>query len=309
MSALHQAAEDYLMVRRALGSKLDHYGYLLRDFVAFLEAAGATTVTTELAVSWAGLPGEGAHPSYLAKRLCVVRGFARHLQAFDQKSEVPPVGLVPSRTCRAVPYLYSDEEIVALMEAARSLTPALRGATYETLIGLLRATGMRVGEAIRLDRNEVCFDEGVLVVWKSKFAKSRELALHESTLGALRAYATLRDELCPESGTPSFFVPRGGARLAYSTVQGTFAHLCQKIGLKARSERCRPRLHDLRHVFASSTLLGWYRAGLDVEAKLPLLSTYMGHRGPASTYWYLSALPELLALTAERREHVLGVQV
>jgi len=308
MSALHQAAEDYLMVRRALGSKLEDYDHLLRDFVAFLEAAGATTVTIELAVAWAGLPGEGAHPSYLAKRLCVVRGFARHLQAFDSKAEVPPVGLLASGTCRAIPYLYSDEEIAALMEAARSLTPVLRGATYETLIGLLRATGMRVGEAIRLGRNEVCFEEGVLVVWKSKFNKSRELALHESTLGALRAYAELRDELCPEPGASSFFVPRGGARLAYSTVQGTFAHLCQEIGLKARSERCRPRLHDLRHVFASSTLLGWYQAGLDVQAKLPLLSTYMGHANPASTYWYLSALPELLALAAERRERVLGVQ-
>ena len=234
MSDLQRQLGDYVSLRRSLGYVTREADWLLPSFVAYLEDRGARQVTTELAVSWAGLPGEGAHPSYLAKRLCVVRGFARHLQAFDQKSEVPPVGLVPSRTCRAVPYLYSDEEIVALMEAARSLTPALRGATYETLIGLLRATGMRVGEAIRLDRNEVCFDEGVLVVWKSKFAKSRELALHESTLGALRAYATLRDELCPESGTPSFFVPRGGARLAYSTVQGTFAHLCQKIGLKAR---------------------------------------------------------------------------
>ncbi len=288
MSALHQAAEDYIMVRRALGSRLEGYPRLLAGFVACLEAAGATTVTTELAVLRARLPGDDAHPAYLAKRLCVVRGFARHLQAFDPATEVPPADLLPRRKCRAIPYLYSDAEIAALMGAARSLTPALRAATYQTVIGLLRVAGLRIGEVIRLDRDDVNWDQGVLVIRDSKFGKSREVPLHPSTLDALRAYAGRRDELCPQPEAASFFVSPAGTRLVYNTVQPTFSRLVRSAGLKPRSQRCRPRLHDTRHSFACGVLLGWYRAGRDVEARMPLLSTYLGHIGPASTYWYYS---------------------
>lgn len=309
MSTLRLAVDDYLMVRRALGSKLGGHDRLLCDFVSYLEAADATTVTTELALSWAKLPGESAHPAYIGNRLGVVRGFARHLQAFDPTTEVPPARLLAFATCRAVPFLYSDDEIAALMRAARSLTPALRAATYETVIGLLRATGMRISEVIRLDQNDVRLDEGVLVILESKFKKSREVPLHESTLDALRAYTNLREERCPQQKTASFLVARAGRRLDYNAVNKTFSLLVREAALKARSARCRPRLHDMRHTFASSTLLGWYRDGLDVEAKLPLLSTYLGHTGPAATYWYLSALPELLALAAERRDHTLGVRL
>ncbi len=308
MSALGQAVDDYLLVRRVLGSKLESEARLLADFVAFVEAAGATTVTTELAVAWAKLPGEDAHPSYLGRRLCAVRGFARHLQAFDPATEVPPAQLLPVRPCRAVPYLYSEADIAALIGAARSLTPALRSATYQTLIGLLSVTGMRIGEAIRLDRDDLDWDEGLVTVWHSKFDKSRELPLNPSTLKALRAYASLRDRLCPALKAPSFFVFSAGTRLVYVMVQGTFARLARHAGLAARSERCRPRLHDLRHTFACRILLGWYRDGVDVDAHLPRLSTFMGHADPSGTYWYLSAVPELLSLAAERRDHIREVR-
>jgi integrase/recombinase XerD len=308
MSALGQAVDDYLLVRRVLGSKLESEARLLADFVAFVEAAGATTVTTELAVAWAKLPGEDAHPSYLGRRLCAVRGFARHLHAFDPATEVPPAQLLPVRPCRAVPYLYSEADIAALIGAARSLTPALRSATYQTLIGLLSVTGMRIGEAIRLDRDDLDWDEGLVTVWHSKFDKSRELPLNPSTLKALRAYASLRDRLCPAPKAPSFFVSSAGTRLVYVTVQGTFARLARHAGLAARSERCRPRLHDLRHTFACRILLGWYRDGVDVDAHLPRLSTFMGHADPSGTYWYLSAVPELLSLAAERRDHIREVR-
>ncbi len=308
MSALGQAVDDYLLVRRVLGSKLESEARLLADFVAFVEAAGTTTVTTELAVAWAKLPGEDAHPSYLGRRLCAVRGFARHLQAFDPATEVPPAQLLPVRPCRAVPYLYSEADIAALIGAARSLTPALRSATYQTLIGLLSVTGMRIGEAIRLDRDDLDWDEGLVTVWHSKFDKSRELPLNPSTLKALRAYASLRDRLCPAPKAPSFFASSAGTRLVYVTVQGTFARLARHAGLAARSERCRPRLHDLRHTFACRILLGWYRDGVDVDAHLPRLSTFMGHADPSGTYWYLSAVPELLSLAAERRDHIREVR-
>ena len=187
MSDLHQAVEDYVAVRRALGSKLERRPQLLEDFVAFVEAAGATTVTTELAVAWATLPGDDAHPTYLSNRLCFVRGFARHLQAFDPATEVPPVQLLPRPKCRATPYLYSEADIAALMRAARSLTPALRAATYETLIGLLSVTGMRVGEGLRLDRDDLDWNEGVLTIWDSKFGNYAEGAIMPSAfLSALQ---------------------------------------------------------------------------------------------------------------------------
>lgn len=307
-SDLHQAVEDYVMIRRALGAKLERHPRLLDSFVAYLEAAGAATVTTELALAWAWLPGPDAHPSYVGNRLSVVRGFARHLQAFNPTTEVPPAELLPRSKCRATPYLYSDAEITALMTAARSLTPAARAATYETLIALLMVTGARVGELIRLDRDHLDWDEGVLVIWDSKFGKSRELALHPSTLDALRGYAALRDGSDPAARTTSFFVSVAGRRLAYRTVQQTFHHLVRDAGLTPRSDRCRPRIHDARHSFAVRTVLGWYRDGVDVQARLPWLSTYLGHRKPACTYWYLSAVPELLALAAERREHTLTVR-
>ena len=288
MSALRQAASDYLSVRRALGSKLEGYPRLLDSFITYLENAGAGTVTTELAVAWARLPGNDAHPSYLGKRLCVIRGFARHLQAFDPATEIPPAGLLPGRKCRAVPYLYSDADIAALMTAAGSLSPALRAATYRTLAGLLAVSGLRIGELIRLDRDDVDSDEGLLVIRNSKFGKSREVPLHPGTAAALAGYARLRDELRPRPATESFLVSPAGARLVCSTVQRTFARLARDAGLTARSERCRPRLHDARHSFASGVLPGWYRADASVEAQMPLLSTYPGHGRPSDTYWYYS---------------------
>jgi len=308
VSDLHQAVQDYVALRRALGSKLVGRVQLLENFVAFVEAAGAPTVTIELAVAWATLPGDDVHPTYLSNRLCAVRGFARHLQAFDPATEVPPARLLPRPKCRAVPYLYSDADIAALMRAARSLTPELRAVTYETLIGLLSVTGMRSGEVLRLDRDDVDWDDGVVTIWDSKFGKSRQVPLHRGTLEALRAYAQRRDELCPDPTTASLFVSPAGARLAYTTLNGTFARLVDHAGLRPAPAGRRPRLHDLRHSLACTVLIGWYRDGVDVEARLPLLSTYLGHSSPRHTYWYLSAVPELLALAAERRDHLRGVR-
>ncbi len=308
MIDLRQAARDYITVRRALGSRLQRHPRLLENFVAYLEAAGATTITTELALPWATLPGDDAHPAYLSNRLCAVRGFARHLQAFDPATEVPPAQLLPWPKCRAVPYLYSEADIAALMTAARSLTPAIRAATYETLIGLLSVTGMRIGEVIRLDRDDIDWDQGVLTVRDSKFGRSREIPVHPSALAALRAYAQRRDRLCPQPRTAAFFISPAGARLVYNTVQPTFSRIAGNAGVGPRPPLRRARLHDMRHAFACTVLLGWYRDGADVQANLPLLSTYLGHSNPSSTYWYLSAVPELLALAAARRAHLQGVR-
>jgi integrase len=231
----------------------------------------------------------------------VVRGFARHLKAFDPDSEIPPRGLLPYQCRRVNPYLYSEADIAALMTAARGFRSPLRAATYETVIGLMATTGMRSGEVVRLDRDHIDWDDGVVIVWNSKFQRSRALPVHPTTLEALARYAQVRDEHIADPKAPSFFVSTKGTRLQIASIDGEFAGFVRGAGLSRVGGRA-PRPHDLRHRFAVRTLLGWYRAGVDVEAHMPLLSTYLGHTHPEHTYWYLSAVPELLFLASERLE-------
>jgi integrase len=306
MSGLAQSAEEYLAIRRALGFKLARHGHLLPSFITFLEEAGASFVSIDLALEWAKQP-EGS-PTWWQERLSIVRGFAKYLSGIDPRTQVPPPNLLASRGRtgrRAVPYLYSGADIAALMEATRDLSP-LQAATYETLVGLLAVTGLRVGEAIRLDRGDIDDVHSELVVRNTKFNKSRVVPLHGTTRDALHRYLSRRDELRPGAAGASLFISTTGTRLSYKVVQPTFARLCRQIGLEARSERCRPRIHDLRHSFATTTLLEWHQVGADVPALLPRLSTILGHNDPASTYWYLQAAPELLALAAVRLAAPLG---
>jgi site-specific recombinase XerD len=301
MNELRPALQDYLRVRRALGYKLSDAERLLGQFVSYCEQSSISTVTIEAAVAWASLP-TGADPSWWAQRLSMVRCFATWLQTLDPATEVPPPDILTGRPRRAVPYLYSDAEVVALMAASRGLRTPLQRCTYDTLVGLLAVTGLRVGEAIRLNRGDVCLDLGLVRILGSKFNKSREVPLHASTVNGLRRYAQHRDRLCPEPDSEAFFLSTSGTRLSPSRVRSTFRQLVRDAGLTPRSVRCRPRIHDLRHTLAVNTLLGFYRDGLDVQARLPLLSTWLGHVKPESTYWYLTAVPELLGLAAHRLE-------
>jgi len=309
MSAMHDAAEEYLSIRRAVGFKLARTEGLLFSFVDFADAEGATRVTSELALRWATLPADASW-SWWNSRLCVVRCFTRHLSALDPSTEVPPLDLLPrtpARALRAEPYLYSDAEIAALMTAAESKRFPLTAATLQTLIGLLAVTGMRIGEALRLDDGDVDWQRGVLTVRQSKFDRSREVPLHPSTVDALRSYVEIRDERFPRPQSTSFFVSWKGTAVSYRTINEHFADLVRKAGLRPQSRRCRPRWHDFRHRFASETLQDWHRAGVDVAPRMPLLSTFLGHVDPISTYWYLSAQPELMASAAGRLEQFLGV--
>ena len=305
MSTLAEHATNYLTVRRALGFKLVGEGRLLAEFVACAEAAGQRTIITKFALQWAKRPASGS-PNYLSRRLRAVRGFARYLHALDPACEVPPIELLPARKYRPAPYLYSDEEILALMTAGDGLRPPLRAATFQTLIGLLACTGLRIGEAIRLDREDLDQTNQLLIVRDSKFGKSREVLLHDSAVHALVAYGELRDRLCPHTKERSLFVTTRGTRPAHPTIHQPFRALLDQAGVTHPSPSRRVRIHDLRHSFAVKTLLGWYRDGSDVAARMPLLSTYMGHVDPAATFWYLSAAPELLQLAAERLEQAEG---
>jgi integrase/recombinase XerD len=302
MSGLRDALGDYLSLRRSVGFKLERPGQLLEDFIGYLDAAGAPTVTTELALAWATAPA-GADPAWWRARLAATRPFARYLAAFIPGTEVPPAGLLPGPASRrAVPYLYSPADIGALITAAAAIRTPLRAATYQTLIGLLAVTGMRVGEAIRLDRPDADLRAGLLTIRESKFGKSRQLPLHATAVAALAGYATLRDQRHPRPATAAFFLALTGTRLIYNNVHFTYHRLTQAAGLAPRSPQCRPRIHDLRHSFAVATLLKWYQDGGDAAARLPLLSAWLGHGDPASTYWYLTGTPELLALAAARLE-------
>jgi integrase/recombinase XerD len=305
MSTLASAVEDYLSIRRGLGYRLEYHGTALPAFVAYLEDAGIDHVTTEAALSWA-TPPTGVHPAWWRSRLGVVRGFARYLQTIDPSTQIPPADLLPSRRDRLTPHFYSEAELARLLGAARALRPPWRALTFETLVGLLAVSGLRLGEALSLDRGDVDLSAGVLVVARAKASGAREVALHASTCEALRGYCEARYQAWPNPATPAFFVSARGARLPQSSVHPTFQILVEHACVLGPTERRRPRPHDLRHSFAVRTLLGWYRQGVDVDARLPLLSTHLGHSGPAATYWYLEAVPELLSEVAQRLEGVLG---
>lgn len=307
MSGLGEQLADYLRLRRSLGYRLDRAGKLLAQFVAYLDAAGTEAFTVNDALAWATLPAAGETSWWWAMRLSAVRGFATYLHTLDPSVVIPPTDLLPARTPRATPYLYSDAEIAALIDAARTLRYPLRVATYQTLIGLLAVTGMRVGEAIRLNRADIDFTAGVVTIWHSKFNKSRQLPLHPTTIAALRTYLRRRDRLAPDAeSTPALFISPAGTRLIACNVSSTFRILVRRAGLRPRSASCRPRVHDIRHSFAVRSVLDGYQHGADVQARLPLISTYLGHVDPKATYWYLSAAPELLALAGERLEAHLG---
>ena len=301
MSQIRESLEEYLTTRRAAGFKMHTTATTLDQFVSYAETQGAEFVTTPLALEWALLPAD-AQPIWRASRLDMVRLFAKHLSASEPRTEVPPKGLLPRCYQRPKPYIYSDLEVERILQVARDLPSptGLRAWTYTTYLGLLAVTGMRMGEAIHLDRSDVDIEHGLLTLRHTKHGKGRHIPIHPTTKKALLTYQTHRNRYYPRAKTPSFFLGEQGRRLHKETVRSTFIKLSRQIGLRDPSQSRGPRLHDLRHRFAVQTMIGWYRAGADVEAQLPKLSTYLGHANIQATYWYLTAVPELLQLATSR---------
>jgi len=300
---LEQALNDYLHIRRSLGYRLREPEGLLRNFVAFLQAERAPYITRQLALRWATQPAK-AQPATWAERLGIIRRFAIWHSATEPRTEIPPAGLLPHRYRRKPPHIYSDEEIEKLLRRTQQLPSpkGLRARTYTTLFGLLVATGMRVNEALGLDRVDVDLKRGILHIRRTKFGKSRYVPVHPSTVEALKKYAEVRDRLFSAPLIPAFFISEKGSRITEWIARYTFAKLSQRVGLRAsaKGHGHGPRLQDMRHRFAARTLIHWYRAGLDVERELPKLSTYLGHVHVNDTYWYLEAVPELLQLATDR---------
>jgi site-specific recombinase XerD len=302
---LAKAMHDYVALRRALGFKMVEVAYRLDDFARFARRERASRVTVDLAVRWAKLPAN-VQPATWATRLRIVRQFAEYLRTIDPRTEIPPRGLLPGKYQRKPPYLYGDAEIQRLLQAAwtmRSPT-GLRAWTYVTLLGLLTVTGMRISEALALDQRDVDLREGVLAVRRTKCRKARLVPVHETTRVALLRYGRMRDRVHPHRKTEAFLVSEDGLRLNQCSVREIFVRLSRAIGIRTRLGRFGhgPRLHDLRHRLAVTTLMRWYRSGVDVERRLPVLSTYLGHTKVSDTYWYLEAIPDLLRLALVRVE-------
>lgn len=294
---LHAAASEHLHDRRARGYVLADSEWLLASFLDGLAASGETKITVAAALAFAAEP-PSATAGWRARKLRAVRGLAAHVNALDPSAaELTPAGLIGSKTPRRIPYLYSEEQIVALMNAARALCPEMLGASMHALIGLHAATGIRSGEAAALDVSDLDVEQRVLRV-SGKNRRVRELPLHPTTVEALVDYLRMRARLAPPTG-PLLIGAKGG-RLNLGSARAAFRSLVDECRLPVTPDCRAPRLHDARHSFAVNTLIDAHRQGVDVDAQIARLASYLGHVDPSHTYWYLSASPQLMQIVRER---------
>ena len=307
MNTLREALNDYLMLRRSLGYKLQDAGQVLPGFVTYLESHHADFITQELALAWA-LDSPKAQAMRCAIRLSMVRGFARYRYWSDSRTQIPSPGLLPVTRKRAKPYLYSLDEVLQLLDAAQRMEPryksgALLPWVYHCLFGLLCVTGMRLGEACNLELKDVDLDSAILTIRNAKHGKQRLIPIHDTTCGVLAGYLDRRTDHWKNRTVSEFLlVSSSGLRLDKAHIHRTFYALSRQIGLRGESDSHGPRLHDFRHRFATNTLINWYRNDMDPERLLPVLSTFLGHTNIADTQWYLDATPELMSEAMSRVE-------
>jgi integrase len=308
MKKLERGSKQYLSVRRTFGYDLEWHEEVLKEFVRFLGRKLAPYITAKLALEFAKLP-KNTTLAYHARRLSIVRGFASYWKVMDPRTEVPHPGLLPFQPERATPHIYTEAEISKILETCGAAVPhraRICRHTYPTLFGLIAVTGMRISEALKLTDDCVDLENGILTIRRTKFKKSRQLPLHESTTKVLREYIRERNRIFPAREKASFFLSAKGNRLVKGTVEAEFRRTMIKMGLRKPKDIYGPRIHDMRHNLAINTMIRWYREGLDVEKHLPILSTYLGHVNPSNTYWYLSSVPELMVLAAQRLEKKTG---
>lgn len=300
--SLVEQVREYLEFKRSCGYQMGTPGKELMLFARYADLTRSNgSLTTELIVKWAKLPPD-ADPRYWATRYDIVRRFAEYRFLFDPAVEIPPKGLLGPSKRRLSPYIYSEGEIAAFLQAASQLAPTdgLHPQTYVTLFGLLVSTGLRISEALNLSRQDADLKTGVLTIRETKFRKSRLVPVHPSTLQALRHYSELRDSSHPGARSTQFFLSAKGTPLNYRGVLYVFLKLCRGM-IRQKADR-KPRVHDFRHTFAVRRLLKWYEEGINLDQKILALSTYLGHAQVTDTYWYLSAVPELLAIVSDKFE-------
>lgn len=298
MKALRKLLMEYLALRRGLGAKLRAEGVRLPGFVSFMEDRKSPYITTRLALDWA----QQTSARYPIKRLTMVRGFAKYVAGFDIRTEIPPPDCLSRKFGRPRPYMYSDEEIQHLLRAAWRYPRDRPRGTYYCLLGLLAVSGLRIGEAIKLQVQDVDLKNGILTIRDTKFGKSRLVPIHPSTVRELRAYCKRREEwlILGNKPTSQFFMTRNAKPLTHHAIYVAFQCLSVDIGLRKAKSGSGPRIHDFRHRFAVKTLINWYRSGKNAEVLLPILATYLGHVSVESTYWYLTEHPELMKQAMQR---------
>lgn len=302
MCDLKKHLTNYLTLRRSLGYKLEESDKLLNRFISFIEENDARTITVELALAWALLP-KNVQPSHWSKRLCMVRLFSQYLISYIPETEVPDSRLLCVKTKRAVPYFYSDKQVKQVLNACfNEQSNGLRHLTFYTLFGLLAVTGCRISELVNLSINDVNLNIGIITIRDTKFGKSRYIPVSSSTKKKLDAYSNHRTIFIKEASKNNFFLSEQGKPLTVNCVETFYVRLSKKIGLRNKGDSCGPRIHDFRHTFAIKCLINCYKANADVNQVIPLLATYLGHKKPSDTYWYLTNVPELMALAAQRLE-------
>ncbi|QTG17285.1 tyrosine-type recombinase/integrase (plasmid) [Agrobacterium tumefaciens] len=312
MNTLSQELDRYLAVRRGLGFDLRTDERILRRFIEHAEKVGADYVGAEVFIGWRESFGDANQQTW-SGRLGIVRIFAQWLHGIDTRHQVPSRDLILSRQRRSRPYIYTPEEIHAIVEAAAGLpsTNGLRSLTYPVLFGLIAVTGLRISEAISLDDSDIDLENGVLTLRKGKLGKARLIPVSRCTALQLAAYAKERDRLLERRSQP-FFVADHGERVGDCGARYTFATVCQTLGLREKQRFHKhgrgPRIHDLRHTFAVRTMLNWYQSGIDPTREMIKLTTYLGHASPEHTYWYIEAVPALLALASARAERSLALE-
>jgi integrase len=313
VKTLNKELDQYLEIRRSLGYKLATEERILRRFVGFARQSRASHITSELFLRWQKKFGHARQDTW-GHRLSAIRVFARWLHGLDARHEVPPASLIPYRLRRPRPYIYSEDEIQRIIQAAAKLPSiyGFRGLTFSTFFGLVAVTGMRISEAILLDVGDVDLVAGVITIRHGKLEKARYNPVADSTKARLSDYVKERRRLL-SGQQDAFFLSKQGIRLTDCCVRYNFALACKNIGLRSPQQFHRhgrgPRIHDLRHTFAVHTLVNWYRAGKDAAREMIKLTTYLGHSDPAHTYWYIEAVPELLELASQRAVKALAKEV
>lgn len=307
MKPLTLLVQEYLSLRRSLGFKLISTEYVLRWFLAFMEDEHETHIKTETVLRWVHA-SKAVAPPQRGPRFAIVRKFAQYAHALDPEHEVPPYRLLSPRPGRANPHIYSQGEILRLLEACLAIqsSKGLCRYTCYTIFGLLAVTGMRISEATSLAHDDVDLSGGIITIRKGKFNKTRRIPVHDSTIAALGEYVRHKDQIYPNSQSSAFFLSDSGAPLTSAVLRPMFLSLSRRIGFRKPTDHNGPRIHDFRHTFAVKTVMKWYRVGANVERNMPILSTYLGHVKPSDTYWYLSSIPELVGLAAARMEAYRG---
>jgi integrase/recombinase XerD len=296
MRNLRETSENYIALRRSLGFKMENERRALPAFVSFLERRKTPYITTRVAIDWAQ---QGRH-GQSKWRFSMVRGLAKYAAISDSRTEIPDRSLLRNKYPRPRPYIYSDQEVTQILDTAWNWRHDRPRKTYYSILGLLAVSGLRLGEAIRLQLDDVDLINGMLTVRNSKFGKSRLVPLHPTTGKRLTAYKKERDKFLGERRSTHFFVSRSGTPLHQPNIHTVFKRLLALAGISPETSHRGPRLHDFRHRFAVCTLVDWYRSHQDIDARLPVLSTFLGHAYVRSTYWYLTEHPELMRFAVRR---------